>query len=97
MNQFNFNSIIGLFGEFFSELPPNVVGIISGATFFSLMIFSGFSIAFVLGILMLFFTQSGTILVGTYILCIAGFSIFGLAKGYQLYKKILLSYEISQT
>lgn len=97
MSEFNFNSTIDFIAEFFSDLPPKAVAIIVGVSFFALMVFCGLSAAFVIGFLALFVTQSGYIVVGTYVLCVAAFSIFGLIKGYQFYKNIMLSYENSQS
>jgi hypothetical protein len=96
MNQFNFNSFIDFISELFSELPPRALAIIVGFGFLGLMVFCGFSVAFVIGLLALFLTQSGIVFAGIYILCVALFTVIGLVKGFQFYKKIMLSYETQQ-
>ena len=95
MSEFNFKSVIDFIAEFFSDLPSKAVAIIVGVSFFALMVFCGFAAAFVTSILILFSTQSGVFFAGSYILCVAAFSIFGLIKGYQFYKNIMLSNENS--
>jgi len=39
------------------------------------------------------FTQNGTFIVISFILCIAAFSIFGILHGYTMYKGIKDSYQ----
>ncbi len=91
MYQYKSKPIISYIEQRFSELPPSVWAGVLGVGFFGLMVFCGFSAGFVLSIFVLFFTQSGPFFAGAYILCIAFFSIFGLVKGFQLYKQVMLS------
>jgi|GEM_PF-2753592 len=82
----NFNSSIKFIIEFFSELPPAVIAFLFGFGFFGLMVFCGYTLAFVVSFFVLAFTQNGAFIVSSFIACIGAFSIFGILKGYKMYK-----------
>ena len=93
MHQLNNNSIIESIGEFFSELSPQALALIIGICTAGLYVIGGLLIAFIVGLVALSVTKSGTIIISLYGLLLAGFSMYVFFKAVLNYTKIILSYE----
>ncbi len=93
MSQYNINSVIEFIGEFFSDLPPHALAIITSIITLAGYIAGGIVIATIFGFLALYFIKNGMTILFLCALITTLFSIYGVIRAFMNYKYIMLSYE----
>ncbi len=81
MTPFNINSIFYYLRDHIQEIPSHILGIIAEILFFGLITFFVIMLGSVSSFFALLFFQSEIVLVSTFFICVAIFSLDGLIKG----------------